>query len=182
MNKCALRPIVHASLSGAECIRTQTHKGTSKEDTAYSAYPILHNQIIPTCAPASCSKETKSLTSASDLKALRSSHHTETKQLARITHRAPGPGGNSHLHNIWKGFGIRTWRNPYAISRATPRFTSVSGSGTQGLLLVCLPFLSKNVTFTCTMASGSNLRGIFSQSLTLGSLSKLCSHSQHGLC
>ena len=105
MNKCALRPIVHASLSGAECIRTQTHKGTSKEDTAYSAYPILHNQIIPICAPASCSKETKSLTSASDLKALRSSHHTETKQLAHITHRAPAPGGNSHLHNIWKGLG-----------------------------------------------------------------------------
>lgn len=66
---------------------------------------ILHIQIIPICASASCSNETKSLRSASDLKARRSSHHTETKQLARITHRASAPGGISQLHNIWKGFG-----------------------------------------------------------------------------
>lgn len=82
---------------------TQIHKGTPKKGRVYPVYPncsFMCNSLLEQWNKSKC------INPASDLTALRNSHHhTETKQQACTSHRAADPGENSQLHNIWEGFG-----------------------------------------------------------------------------
>lgn len=135
VNKRALHTAVRGSLRCTAHTQTNTQRNSQRSQ----GLSCISRMFLCVQQPPGATKQIKGSKPASDLKALRSSHHhTETKQLAHTSHRAADPGGEftaaQHLGRIW----ISSWRNPDEISRAAQWVTSVPGSGTHGLLVLRL--------------------------------------------